>query len=142
MQRLLSRVGLLGVGLATVGATINSTLYNGNMLQCCYGQVYMYNCAVDGGERAVLFDRFRGVLSTVSGEGTHFLIPWVQLPIIYSIRSTPRSIPVTTGSKGKYTNGCYTIIYGTMLMCYPLVLTYGNNIMVYVQSSVGVCMYQ
>lgn len=62
----------------------------------------MCNCAVDGGERAVLFDRFRGVLSTVSGEGTHFLIPWVQQPIIYSIRSTPRSIPVTTGSKGKY----------------------------------------
>ena len=55
---------------------------------------------MDGGERAVLFDRFRGVLPTVSGEGTHFLIPWVQLPIIYSVRSTPRSIPVTTGSKG------------------------------------------
>lgn len=82
MQRLLSRVGALGVGLATIGATINSTLYN-----------------VDGGERAVLFDRFRGVLPTVSGEGTHFLIPWVQLPVMYSVRSSPRSIPVTTGSK-------------------------------------------
>ena len=32
MQRLLSRVGILGVGLATVGATVNSTLYNGNVL--------------------------------------------------------------------------------------------------------------
>ena len=32
MQRLLSRVGALGVGLATIGATINSTLYNGNVL--------------------------------------------------------------------------------------------------------------
>lgn len=48
----------------------------------------------------MLFDRFRGVLPTVSGEGTHFLIPWVQLPVMYSVRSSPRSIPVTTGSKG------------------------------------------
>ena len=56
---------------------------------------------VDGGERAVIFDRFRGVIQTVSGEGTHFLIPWVQKPIIFSIRSKPRRVPVTTGSKGK-----------------------------------------
>ena len=34
MQRLLSRVGVLGVGLATVGATINSTLYNGDISYC------------------------------------------------------------------------------------------------------------
>lgn len=36
MQRLLSRVGILGVGLATVGATINSTLYNGKVLIVIY----------------------------------------------------------------------------------------------------------
>ena len=56
--------------------------------------------AVDGGERAVIFDRFRGVLPKVSGEGTHFLVPWVQRPIIFSIRSKPRRVPVVTGSKG------------------------------------------
>ena len=69
-------------------------------IACCVLTYFLYSGIVDGGERAVLFDRFRGVLPTVSGEGTHFLIPWVQLPIIYSVRSTPRSIPVTTGSKG------------------------------------------
>ena len=52
----------------------------------------------------MIFDRFRGVLPTVSGEGTHFLIPWVQKPIIYSIRSRPRRVPVVTGSKGKLIN--------------------------------------
>ena len=56
--------------------------------------------SVDGGERAVIFDRFRGVLPLVVGEGTHFLIPWVQRPIIFSVRSKPRRIPVVTGSKG------------------------------------------
>ncbi len=59
-----------------------------------------FSYPVDGGERAVIFDRFRGVLSTVSGEGTHFLVPWVQKPILFSIRSKPRNVPVMTGSKG------------------------------------------
>lgn len=35
------------------------------------------------------------------GEGTHFLIPWVQKPIIFDCRSRPRNIPVITGSKGE-----------------------------------------
>ena len=56
--------------------------------------------SVDGGHRAVIFDRFRGVQDKVVGEGTHFLIPWVQKPIIFDIRSRPRNIPVATGSKG------------------------------------------
>lgn len=56
---------------------------------------------VDGGQRAVIFDRFTGVKPDVVGEGTHFLIPWVQRPIIFDIRSTPRAIATVTGSKGK-----------------------------------------
>ena len=56
---------------------------------------------VDGGQRAVIFDRFAGVKDEVIGEGTHFLIPWVQKPIIFDIRSTPRAISTITGSKGK-----------------------------------------
>ena len=55
---------------------------------------------VDGGERAVIFDRFAGVKPNVVGEGTHFIIPWVQKPIIFDIRSTPRPVTVSTGSKG------------------------------------------
>lgn len=54
---------------------------------------------VEGGHRAVIFDRFSGVLNNVVGEGTHFFIPWVQRPILYDIRSRPRSVPVVTGSK-------------------------------------------
>ncbi|CAO2644950.1 Prohibitin 1, partial [Lemmus lemmus] len=54
---------------------------------------------VDAGHRAVIFDRFRGVQDVVVGEGTHFLIPWVQKPIIFDCRSRPRNVPVITGSK-------------------------------------------
>ena len=55
--------------------------------------------SVDGGQRAVIFDRFAGVKPDVVGEGTHFLIPWVQRPIIFDIRSTPRVVTTVTGSK-------------------------------------------
>lgn len=48
----------------------------------------------------MIFDRFKGVKREVVGEGTHFLIPWVQKPIIFDIRSTPRQINTVTGSKG------------------------------------------
>merc|ERR1712048_642296 len=54
---------------------------------------------VDGGHRAVVFDRFRGVLPDIAGEGTHFMIPWVQRPIIFDVRSRPRNVPVITGSR-------------------------------------------
>lgn len=63
--------------------------------------MYLFFTLVDGGHRAVIFDRFQGVKDDISDEGTHFLIPWVQRPIIFDIRSRPRNVPVTTGSKGK-----------------------------------------
>ena len=54
---------------------------------------------VKGGTRAVIFDRLSGVKDTVSNEGTHFLIPWLQKAIIYDVRTKPRMITTTTGSK-------------------------------------------
>lgn len=55
---------------------------------------------VDGGHRAVIFDRFQGIKPIVIGEGTHFMIPWLHRPIIFDIRTRPRSIPSITGTKG------------------------------------------
>jgi prohibitin 1 len=78
----LTRIGQIGLGLAVTGSVINSALYN-----------------VDGGHRSVIFDRFRGVMPDVVGEGTHFYIPWVQKPYIFDIRARPRNVPVITGSK-------------------------------------------
>lgn len=62
--------------------------------------VYFFANLVDGGQRAVIFDRFTGVKPDVIGEGTHFLIPYCQKPIFFDIRSTPRTINTITGSKG------------------------------------------
>ena len=54
---------------------------------------------VKGGSRAVIFNRLNGVQDAVVNEGTHFLIPWLQRPIVYDVRTKPRNISTTTGSK-------------------------------------------
>jgi len=73
----------IGLGLATIGlGAISQSLYN-----------------VDPGEAAIIFDKFQGVKSSVYGEGTHLRIPVIQEPVIFDIKSRPRSVPVTTGSK-------------------------------------------
>ena len=54
---------------------------------------------VKGGSRAVIFDRLSGVKETVVNEGTHFLIPWLQKAIVFDVRTKPRNIATTTGSK-------------------------------------------
>jgi len=82
VSRLLNAVGFGGAALAVAGGVVSNTLYN-----------------VDGGHRAVIFDRFQGVKEAVVGEGTHFMIPWVQQPHIFDIRARPKNIPTITGSK-------------------------------------------
>lgn len=78
----LTNVARAAFGLG-VGATIlNSSLYT-----------------VDGGERAVLFDRFRGIIDETVGEGTHFLVPWLQKPFIFDIRTRPHSFTSVSGTK-------------------------------------------
>ncbi|KAI7082539.1 Prohibitin-1, partial [Hortaea werneckii] len=54
---------------------------------------------VRGGQRAVIFDRLNGVKEGVVNEGTHFLVPWLQRAIMYDVRTKPRNISTTTGSK-------------------------------------------
>lgn len=61
------------------------------------GQSAIYD--VEGGKRAVIFDRLKGVEDKVVGEGTHFLVPWLQKAIIYDVRTRPKTITTTTGSK-------------------------------------------
>jgi prohibitin 2 len=57
----------------------------------------LYN--VEGGHRAVIFNRLVGVKPTVVPEGTHIRIPWIDVPIIYDVRAKPRSISTLTGSR-------------------------------------------
>jgi len=54
---------------------------------------------VDGGHRAIIWDRFRGVMPDVKGEGLHFKIPGIQKPFIYEVRIRPIEIKTDTGTR-------------------------------------------
>merc|ERR1719180_513968 len=54
---------------------------------------------VDGGHRAIMFNRIGGIQDYSQTEGLHFRLPWFQYPIIYDIRARPRKITSPTGSK-------------------------------------------
>src|SRR5690349_21131349 len=62
-----------------------------------------YTPIVDGGHRAVKYSRVFGVQKEVFAEGTHFVIPWFETPIIYDVRAKPRNVASLTGTKGKLT---------------------------------------
>ncbi|CAF1444350.1 unnamed protein product, partial [Rotaria sordida] len=48
---------------------------------------------------------YNGVKPDVIGEGTHFMILWLHRPIIFDIRTRPRSVPSITGTKGIKSRG-------------------------------------
>ena len=54
---------------------------------------------MNGGERAVILNKLTGVQDTVVPEGTHLLIPFIQTPHHFDVRTRPRNISSTTGSK-------------------------------------------
>jgi len=54
---------------------------------------------VQGGHRAVMFNRIGGMKDKVYGEGLNFNIPWFERPIIYDIRTRPVNLQTLTGSK-------------------------------------------
>ncbi|KAJ9550258.1 hypothetical protein OSB04_014303 [Centaurea solstitialis] len=75
--------------LIKFGAVIGLGLYAaGNSL---------YN--VEGGHRAIVFNRIVGIKDKVYPEGTHFMIPWFERPIIYDVRARPHPIISTSGSR-------------------------------------------
>jgi len=54
---------------------------------------------VEGGHRAVVFNRLTGIKETVYEEGMHFMMPWFERPIIYDVRAKPVNIQSVSGSK-------------------------------------------
>ncbi|KAI7905734.1 prohibitin-2 [Cokeromyces recurvatus] len=68
--------------LGALGYGVNASLFN-----------------VDGGHRAIKYTRLFGVQNKVYNEGTHFMIPWFETPVIYDVRAKPRNIGSLTGTK-------------------------------------------
>ncbi|GAB2241678.1 hypothetical protein Droror1_Dr00018453 [Drosera rotundifolia] len=57
----------------------------------------LYN--VDGGHRAIVFNRIYGIKDKVYPEGTHLIIPWFERPVIYDVRARPHLVESTSGSR-------------------------------------------
>ncbi|KAJ8640927.1 hypothetical protein MRB53_017621 [Persea americana] len=57
----------------------------------------LYN--VEGGHRAIVFNRLVGVKNEVYPEGTHLRIPWFERPVIYDVRARPHLVESTSGSR-------------------------------------------
>lgn len=69
-----------------------------------FGSAAVYGAAnslfnVEGGHRAVVFNRLIGIKDTVYTEGTHLMIPWFERPIIYDARARPSLIQSQSGSR-------------------------------------------
>lgn len=54
---------------------------------------------VQGGHRAVVFNRVVGMKERIYGEGLNFNIPWFERPIIFDVRTRPVSLQTLTGSR-------------------------------------------
>ncbi|KAE8077511.1 hypothetical protein FH972_016069 [Carpinus fangiana] len=57
----------------------------------------LYN--VEGGYRAIVFNRIVGIKDQVYAEGTHLIIPWFERPVIYDVRAKPHLVESTSGSR-------------------------------------------
>ncbi|KAF6255965.1 prohibitin [Scenedesmus sp. NREL 46B-D3] len=71
---------LIGGGIAVYGAT--NSLFN-----------------VEGGHRAIVFNRLLGIKEEVYAEGTHLMVPWFERPVIYDVRARPSLIQSQSGSR-------------------------------------------
>jgi len=65
MEKLFNRLGRIGTGFFVTGVVFSRFIF-----------------VVDGGERAVVLDKFKGVKEKVYGEGMHFMIPFIQVSFL------------------------------------------------------------
>jgi regulator of protease activity HflC (stomatin/prohibitin superfamily) len=90
LDKVLSRVAMGAMGVMGAYSAVNSCIYD-----------------VDGGKRAIMFNRFpnpltgegSGIQKHIIKEGTHIKLPYFQEPKIFDVRSRPRAIPTVTGTK-------------------------------------------
>lgn len=88
-QKILKALGGGAAPLAGGAAVLGSIFYGVN--NCLYN--------VEAGHRAIKFNRWSGVGQLHYEEGTHLMLPWFERPIVFDIRTRPRTIVSLTGSR-------------------------------------------
>jgi len=87
-----------GGGRNAGGAAANALLALAGAGALSYG-AYNSVFTVEGGHRAIMFNRLAGMKKETYGEGLNFNIPWFERPVIYDIRTRPCNLQTLTGSK-------------------------------------------
>lgn len=83
------RPGGAGMGLGAILGAVGLGVYT--LSNCLFN--------VEGGHRAIVFNRVVGIKEDVYSEGTHFMVPWFERPIIYDVRLRPQQISSATGTR-------------------------------------------
>lgn len=85
-----------GTGAAKAASrAAGSLMVAGGLGYGAYNSVY----TVEGGHRAVIFNRVIGMKPQIYKEGLNFNIPWFERPVDYDIRTRPVNLQTLTGSK-------------------------------------------
>jgi prohibitin 2 len=84
-----------GAAAAAASRAAASLFVAGSLSYGAYNSVF----TVEGGHRAVIFNRLLGMKDTVYNEGLNFNIPWFERPVVYDIRTRPVNLQTLTGSK-------------------------------------------
>uniref|UniRef100_A0A7S3V5B7 Prohibitin n=1 Tax=Chaetoceros debilis TaxID=122233 RepID=A0A7S3V5B7_9STRA len=80
---------------AAAGKAVTALGAAGALSYGAYNSIF----SVEGGHRAVMFNRLTGMKSTLYGEGLNFNIPWFETPYVYDIRTRPCNLQTLSGSK-------------------------------------------
>jgi len=85
-----------GAGAAKAASrAAGSLMVAGGLGYGAYNSLY----TVDGGHRAIVFNRVIGMKDQIYNEGLNFNIPWFERPVVYDIRTRPVNLQTLTGSK-------------------------------------------
>lgn len=85
-----------GTGAAKAASrAAGSLMVAGGLSYGAYNSIY----TVEGGHRAIIFNRVIGMKPHIYNEGLNFNIPWFERPVDYDIRTRPVNLQTLTGSK-------------------------------------------
>ncbi|CAN0138800.1 unnamed protein product, partial [Discosporangium mesarthrocarpum] len=82
-------------GGGPISSMINGALVVGAVGFAGYNSFF----TVDGGHRAIVYNRLSGIKETTYSEGMHFIFPWFEWPYVFDVRTKPHNIQSLTGSK-------------------------------------------
>merc|ERR1712216_246411 len=90
-----------------IAGVVQTVVFGGGATYGLYNSLFN----VEGGHRAIVYNRVMGVKDKVYAEGTHLMIPLFERPITYDVRArSRRPCPrATTASCSTPTHSCSTL---------------------------------